>query len=374
MKSFTFQGNWEMPIQLDVFQEFQHAYQGTRQTDRNIILQIQEDEFSNDPDPSPQQLSAINYLLANETEIAQTLINHIFANYQNLVDWYDYDINEYDEEVEKPFKNDEQIKAIMRINTIYVLLEHKDGISYMGYSGSCAWDEEHGLGFTLHKTRVVDFGSSTESHSNIPNNECDNPMKIRYKHREPLSSFLLPHPKYNRFKPREKELIDAYALHLLSAGQTDDFIDCINQCEVYNHITDGIVQSSFISIALQTNNVKVLDFLIAKDNENVDLIMQMANTKATVEYLISRNIQLGSPYYGYETFWDKTLDRQLALLYNSLQEKSRDVALYTEYSQKIATFIKYLLKKGANPIILNNHFNRYYYNIDIKQEMKALLD
>lgn len=38
------------------------------------------------------------------------------------------------------------------------LMITKNGLPYVGFSFSCPWDSEHGLGVMMHKDRVIDIG------------------------------------------------------------------------------------------------------------------------------------------------------------------------------------------------------------------------
>lgn len=47
---------------------------------------------------------------------------------------------------------------LMLPKRIYILDIEKDNLSYIGFSFSCSWDDEHGYGVMMHKNRVVKMG------------------------------------------------------------------------------------------------------------------------------------------------------------------------------------------------------------------------
>jgi hypothetical protein len=97
-------------------------------------------------------------LLAHQKAIVQIIIHHIRNDYDNLVS-YGY-AGEGDSILPHPFENDDHVRRMVGFSTITVLLEHKDGVSYLGYSGICDWDPEHGLGATLHKKKIIEYSDN----------------------------------------------------------------------------------------------------------------------------------------------------------------------------------------------------------------------
>ena len=49
------------------------------------------------------------------------------------------------------------------VGGVTILDIEKDGLAYALLNGGCVWDEEHGIGITLHGTRVVGVDHATET-------------------------------------------------------------------------------------------------------------------------------------------------------------------------------------------------------------------
>jgi hypothetical protein len=54
----------------------------------------------------------------------------------------------------------EQLKTRVRLGSIQIDSREKDGVAYIEYGFSCAWDREHRLMVVLHNDRVVYFGGT----------------------------------------------------------------------------------------------------------------------------------------------------------------------------------------------------------------------
>lgn len=54
----------------------------------------------------------------------------------------------------------DDFKKVIGITTIHFLPVSREGIAYTGYSFSCNWDEEHGLGIITHKERIIEIGGA----------------------------------------------------------------------------------------------------------------------------------------------------------------------------------------------------------------------
>jgi hypothetical protein len=119
------------------------------------------DEDTRTP-PSPEQNQAFRFLLDNEKVVADSVLRAIFAEYPALRDSYGYDDYEAAElmpEIERA----EQLRPLVGLSNVHVLNVAKHGIAYIGFEFGCKWDEEHGLGVTTHRDRVVEVGNADTS-------------------------------------------------------------------------------------------------------------------------------------------------------------------------------------------------------------------
>ena len=54
----------------------------------------------------------------------------------------------------------EDLRRLMRPQTIYVMAKVQNGQTRLGISFSCRWDEEHGLGVSTHMGHVIEVGGA----------------------------------------------------------------------------------------------------------------------------------------------------------------------------------------------------------------------
>ena len=96
--------------------------------------------------PSKQQIKALDFFLKHSFEYFKLISEYIF--------------NERELLIEKGFQIEEleELQTKYRFTTIYIDDEYKDNFSFIGMTGICSWDEEHGFGVVLLKKEILDFG------------------------------------------------------------------------------------------------------------------------------------------------------------------------------------------------------------------------
>lgn len=85
------------------------------------------------------------YLIENQSLILNSILDEVSLRYSELIKRYNY-------------QKGSELKDIIVPETIFIMDVHREGMSYIGYEFSCAWEEEHDLGLMLHGTRVVAYG------------------------------------------------------------------------------------------------------------------------------------------------------------------------------------------------------------------------
>lgn len=215
--NFTFNGDWEFELQLDsfiLFDDFVGQF-GSEPLEGKIQVTI-EDDLSSDSDPLPQQIAAITYILEHQQQILESLYQKVQEEYPQLVEEYRTCFENYLE----PYPDLPEINSssdlgkIIKLQYLLVDMIHKEGYAYVGFGGNCVWDEEHGVGFRMHKDRVIEFGAQDSSFSlssvfedggiEKPEQAGDS-RPLRYS----------PHPKYGKLKPSQQDANDSYEEKLL---------------------------------------------------------------------------------------------------------------------------------------------------------------
>lgn len=100
---------------------------------------------------------AYEYILYHQSELLGNIMSSLLSEYSKMQDEYGYDDDEIDEYMPNVNSIHEFCK-LMRPKRIYILDVEKDTLSYIGFSFSCSWDDEHGYGVMMHKNRVIKMG------------------------------------------------------------------------------------------------------------------------------------------------------------------------------------------------------------------------
>jgi len=253
MTTFTFTGHWTTDIAL--------PHMPTRDENNHLVEVIIEDELNDDPDPLPEQVAAINYVLQNQQAIVQAMLNRLYKDYPTIIEEYDYD-----ERQVPPVDKPEDLLQRISFGAMHVLLVHRDGVAYVGFEGYCRWDQEHGIGFMMHKDRLVHWGGADEAFSSWRARH-DNGTAAAYAsgHKKlPAPRRYAPHPKYGKLKPSQEEANRGYEYHLIERGYSDEFIALIESGAMsVDHLT-GYLNMTFLERACQCNNERVVRYILSK--------------------------------------------------------------------------------------------------------------
>jgi hypothetical protein len=106
--------------------------------------------------PTPGQVAAYAYLLANEDAIRDALVAAIFEEYPKIRQKVLRD-GTADPTAIPELSSPGDLKDLVGLAVIHVLRVEKDGAAYAGFEFGCDWDEEHGLGVMMHRGRIVEF-------------------------------------------------------------------------------------------------------------------------------------------------------------------------------------------------------------------------
>ncbi|MFZ4478019.1 MAG: DUF6985 domain-containing protein, partial [Saprospiraceae bacterium] len=160
MKEYIFNGDWSFDLYLPEFSRLHSIkfFSSERETEHKAKLMNGYvpfsicDERTYEPDPTGEQLSAIEYLLNNEQQIITSLfqifkhdINKFYAEACGEDDWI------------PELNTVEDLGKLIGIQNIMILTSHKDGISYFEIDCAYLGDEEHGLAVVIHKDKLIGY-------------------------------------------------------------------------------------------------------------------------------------------------------------------------------------------------------------------------
>lgn len=115
------------------------------------------DMVVDDPKIEDYHEKAFNYLIENQIEIKENILNALLNEYSSLQELYGYETDER-EAYMPDVSQVEDFKSLIGIANIHLLNVEKDGVGYVGFEFGCTWDDEHGLGIMTHMNRIIKIG------------------------------------------------------------------------------------------------------------------------------------------------------------------------------------------------------------------------
>lgn len=269
MKEFIFKGDWETLIKLDVFDTYYlKEYNGlegklTKKVKNEVSLCISDTYGDMSPEPKPEQIATINYLLKVEN---QYLVIKSIIKYLNEViyPFYKNDIfleEEYPESYPS-VKTLEDFQKYFKLDSVVIYDLSKDSQSfYCLYFNVDLLDQEHGLSIELIKDKCIDHGTndgtdgyvlaeliglpSPDQFSKEMHSVLDNEEAIIYK----------PDSKYGKLKPWQIDVNQRFPSNAYKSGEDMALIEFIKNSN------KPIINFKYLfKYAQRDNRKKLIDF------------------------------------------------------------------------------------------------------------------
>ena len=354
MTAFEFKGDWEFEYQFEAFKGLQsrrgsYTSQDSKKESNGIVNVIISDELNDDTDPTEEQINSINFILNNPAKIKQSLFKALKIEYPKLKEMYGYDENDQDSKEWFPEINSiDEFKKVFGVGNMFVLLPHKEGYSYIGLECGCTWDEEHGLGFLLHKYSIIKVGGADEAFSTWEafkdNGTYEEEQKKWNKHVKekkslPKPKIYKPHPKYGKLKPSQSEANKMFENHLLERGYNSEFIELVESDQIDVNINNGLTMT-FLERAAQFNNLDIVKFILSKNPNSKDNVIHRSVrycNKELVQIMIDNGVDINQP-----DPWGRTV---LKLTEQKISQLERTG---NKELEKYIEFANWLKSKGAN--------------------------
>lgn len=383
MKLFKFDGNWTTEYQFDAFQGLQSrrgsytSKSSSKKSDGTISLTIN-DDTSEYPDPSPQQINAINYLIKHPEEIRAAMRKGIDSIYEDLKKQYGYDENE--PETKDWFPKVDELKdydKVFGVGNVFIQLPSKDEHSYVGIECGCTWDEEHGLGFLLHKNRLVGIGGADEAFNwkaykdNGTSKEVQEVLK-QNSTKEPIK--FKPHSKYGKLKPTQQSANEAYESNLIRRGFNDKFKEEVEKGEIEINGIYKSIDQTYLELAVSAKNLELIDYLLAKGSEIRYAFHQVRKDLNLIDTLVENKGDINTKDKGGNTIIYQAAIELVTLYDHRNQSKKYNWDREDELTRKIndqKEYIKQLLLRGSNPSIENTYnFNCFSVSRNLPDRQK----
>ncbi|MEL7005557.1 MAG: hypothetical protein AAFN93_22925 [Bacteroidota bacterium] len=351
---FEFNGDWELEYTFKSFEGLQSrrgAYTSLDKSeasngDINLII---EDELNETPDLKQSQINAINYMSNNPNEIRLALLKALEKHYPSQKEIYGYDPNDPDYQTWFPeIRKLSDFASVFGIGNVFILIEDMEGFAYVGLEGGCSWDEEHGIGFLLHKDRVVNISTADiafNSWEASKDNGTYEQKKLEWKEsnsqkrnvKKPVK--YKPHPKYGKLKPSQISENKMYENRLIERGFNDEFIALVKSGEIDINVNPGLSTSTYLRRAAQFNNIEACKFLFeAKPNDISSVIQHAAShrNRQLVNLCLKNGININEVNDVNQTLFELAEGN-----YNyALNNKPEEAEVYKE-------FLEFIIELGA---------------------------
>lgn len=375
--SFTFNGDWEFELTLDsfiLFDDFISEFESQNTPLEGKILVTIEDDLRADPDPLPQQIAAINYLLQNQQQVLASIYQKVQEEYPQLVAEYHACFEDY----LLPFpdlpalNSSADLGRVIKLQYLLVDMMHKEGYAYVGFAGTCAWDEEHGVGFRMHKDRVIEFGAQDTSFS-LSSIQKDGALETPIQNPATRPVRYSPHPKYGKLKPSQQDANDSYEERLMLGGYYAEFIDLVenHQLDINEKKAAGM---SFLERATQFNKIEMAYYLFSKNvlpsAKSLHFAAENFN-KSLVELHLQHGIDINQFNCGDHVF-SPLVQKLVFAEYNPGHREVKDYDQYVD-------MIRWLRTKGANPYLQNEYGRDVFYRLknltpEVREKISQFLE
>lgn len=383
MKLFEFDGNWTTEYQFDAFQGLQSrrgsytSKSSSQKSDGTISLTIN-DDTSEYPDPSPQQINAINYLIKHPEEIRTAMRKGIDSIYEDLKKQYGYDENEPETKDWFPKVNElKDYDKVFGVGNVFIQLPSKDEHSYVGIECGCTWDDEHGLGFLFHKNRLVGIGGADEAFNwkafkdNGTSKEVQEALK-QNSTKEPIK--FEPHPKYGKLKPTQQSANEAYESNLIRRGFNEKFKEEVEKGEIEINGIYKSIDLTYLEIAVSAKNLELIDYLLANGSDIRYAFHQVRKDLNLIDTLVENKGDINTKDKGGNTIIYQETTELVTLYDHRNQSEKHNWDREDELTSKIndqKEYIKQLLLRGSNPSIENTYkFNCFSASRNLPDSQK----
>ncbi len=329
-----------------------------------VEIEFEDEIPNNEYTPTTEQYQAITYIINHQEQILSSFLNHINSDsdYQEI--YGDYLPN---------LASTADLLKEFYITKIYVNTLSKDGISYTGFSCECEWDPEHGIGFYLHKDRIIDCGEAMIGYygSNLISEDAGRIPNLDYD--EVAKTMFVPHPIYDT-KPSQDYSNDKLLNQIIGENRNDEFIHLVETKQIlldYPYPFNGYEIHLFDRVC-KLNNVELVEFLIKKGVKVTEDCLSHAICNFN-RYMIGLLLDNGAEINDGISFRSSAFGYLVAHI-GWLHKNDK-----TSHIPKAKKLLDFLIKEGANPFDENDekaplHYLEGYIEDDkLRDEMRAYI-
>lgn len=261
MRKYKFKGKWTDQIESIYFSQLNSDkfFKHEMWEKHKVILEngrvpiVIKDERTVTPDPTSEQINAINFILNNEVKVYDSVFQNLIRTvYPNAKKYYDLE-NEDEETVKYWFpalNSISDMENTLGIMEIEVDIEYRNEMALTHYVFEFSGEQEHGLKMTFDGDKFLGFGDRDDDTMRkiLTESEYLNyQQKLQIKH--PLQIYKSD-SKYGVLKPWQEYSNDFYPIALLKEEMNE---------ELFNYLVrNPIIAKEKMDTLL--NNSKALKF------------------------------------------------------------------------------------------------------------------
>lgn len=377
MKDFVFEGDWEIRMNLQKIIESNNKW-GEYKSNKHELINLKIGDIKNlDPDPITEQLNAIQYIIQNQDDVLERLcnalnkINKKYGEYNEEHDWYPENLTV------------NNLGTIFYLSEIEILVEHKEGVSYLQFKGEYKGDYEHGLVLVLHRDKLIGFKPIDDDlHKEIYKDLGDQGESIKsfnVKHQDfGKNQVHQPIPKYGKHKPWQINEMDEYFENLLKEKNNVKLINEYQKSGLNINFRFPFYDRDLLEMAIAYKNTEIINLLIEKGADTSNSLNKCTDRmyfdKENINCLISNGISIDTITYGGLTPLGDEI-KNYAWLIGSLANYNKGETRYKLAIDELMNSkkkIEFYIQKGANPNNIDQNGNDYISILEKHHNQKQL--
>lgn len=157
---------WTTTINLPAWRGFQSrrgpyaSRDTTESSDGTVEISFAAPDNDQNLQPSFEQENAYQFLVNEQVQIRDRILDAVFQEYPRFQDYYsDDEVAEFAPAIDDPG----ELRGLIGLHSVHVLETVRESVAYIGFEFGCSWDPEHGLGVMTHRSRILKIGGADTS-------------------------------------------------------------------------------------------------------------------------------------------------------------------------------------------------------------------
>lgn len=164
----SFQWNeffWEAKVNLPQWAGFQerngpYGALSSNEPSNGTVKIVFAPEGRDEEPLTTEEMELVSWFLYHENDVIESIVNALFSSYTDIRDNFIEECGAEMADYFPPVDVADDIKSVVGVVSVNIHQVAKNGIPFIGVEMGCNWEEEHGLGFLLHGSKIVEVGGA----------------------------------------------------------------------------------------------------------------------------------------------------------------------------------------------------------------------